>query len=444
MDYTEFLRTKTTEKGRCGFKPLWLPDFLFPFQHPLVCWAIEQGRGALFEECGLGKTPQQLVFGENVVRKTNKNVLILTPLAVAPQTIREGEKFGVEVRLSRNGKAHKGITITNYQQLEKFDPRDFVGVICDESSCLKDFDSVTRKIVTEFMRRVKYRLLCTATPAPNDYMELGTSSEALGVMGRNQMLGMFFVNDGESTQQWRIKGHAKSRFWRWVASWARAVRKPSDLGFPDGKFKLPPLNIHHHVLDSGETDGFLPRLAKTLSEQRVVQRETVRERCEKAAEVLPRKGYGLVWCHLNPEGDLLTKLIPGAVQVAGADPDDVKEERLTAFAKGEIRVLVCKPSIAGFGLNLQHCSNVTYFPSYSHERYYQAIRRCWRFGQENPVECHLVYGDREKLVADAMLRKEKQSIEMYEGIIREMSAVLKNTAESNGQVEMEIPKWLRG
>jgi len=443
--YQDFLREKQRKDQTLGFDPLWIPDFLFPFQRKLVEWAIRKGRAAVFAECGLGKTPMQLVWVENVLRKENKPVLVLTPLAVAPQTVREGEKFGIECKQSRDGKVWKGINVTNYHKLHLFSPEDFSGVVLDESSILKNFDGKYRKSITSFLAKVQYRLLCTATPAPNDFMELGTSSEALGMMGRNQMLAMFFSNCGDSTQQWVLKGHAQSRFWQWVAMWARAIRKPSDLGFSDEGFILPKLSTHRHMIPTGKRgeSGFLPFLARTLTDQRKERRLTLVPRCEKMTELVPKKDPCIIWCHLNNESDLLGKLIPDAVEVRGSDKDEVKEERLNAFSTGKIRVLISKPQIAGFGLNWQHCSDVIYLPSHSHEQYYQAIRRCWRFGQKREVSCHLVAAESEKLVMDNMLRKEKQSEEIYSGIVREMGNVLSTKEETGPVCKVEVPKWLK-
>jgi hypothetical protein len=392
----------------------------------------------------LGKGPQALVWAENIVRKTNRPVLILTPLTVASQFVREGDKFDIEVKRTKEGTIHKGINVTNYQRLHYYDPSKLAGVVADESSILKHMDAKTRKAVTEFMAKVEYRLLCTATPAPNDFMELGGSSEALGNMTRNQMLAMFFVNDGETTQQWRLKGHAQYLFWRWVASWARAIRKPSDLGFQDKKFKLPPLNVlPHQVVSDGKSGKGFIYVANTLEEQREERRSSLHRRCEKVVDVLPTDRTTLSWCQLNDEGDLLTRLIPGAVQVKGSDSDDEKEEKLGAFASGKIRALVTKPSIASFGLNLQCCADVSYFPTHSQESYYQAVRRCWRFGQDKEVNCHLVFSQAEMRVVNSMLRKERQSVELYDGVIRQMNEVLK--MNENGQdksIEMELPTWL--
>jgi len=443
IDYQEFLKMKQLRGLDAGFSPLWMPDFLYDFQKCLCEWATRIGRAALFEDCGLGKTPQQLVWAENVVRKTNKRVLILTPLAVSRQTVREGEKFGIECSISKQGRTPGKIVVTNYERLHYFNQSDFVGVVCDESSILKNLDGKRRRQITDFVRRVPYRLLCTATPAPNDFMELGTSSEALGLMNHGQMLGMFFVNDGKTTQKWSLKGHARKRFWRWMGTWARALRMPSDLGFDDGEFILPELRIVQHEVQSEVPPGrLLCALASTLNEQRAERRRTLTARCEKVAEIVPRDRPFVAWCHLNAEGDLLEKMIPDAVQVAGSDSDEVKEDRLWAFSHGDIRVLVTKPRIASFGLNWQHCSDVSFFPSHSHEQFYQAIRRCYRFQQLRNVTCHIVTSEAERLVLDNMVRKERQSAEMYAGIVREMTNAL---AERNGDgsaLEMEMPAWL--
>ncbi len=386
----------------------------------------------------------ELVWAENIVRKFNKPVLLLTPLAVGPQMVKEGEKFGIECKQSRNGKVHKGITVTNYQQLPKFDPKDFAGVVADESSAIKHQDSATRRHVTDFMRTVPHRLLATATPAPNDYMELGTSSEAIGNMTRGQMLGMFFTNGGETTQQWELKGHARKRFWQWMCTWARACRKPSDLGFDDNGFILPPLNHHMHVVQSGrEWDGFAYYGANTLEEQKQERRATINERCEKVAEILPKNDYAVVWCHLNQEGDLLEKLIPGAVQVAGCNSDEEKEERLAGFANQEFKVLITKPKIGAWGLNLQHCNFITTFPSHSAEQLYQSIRRCWRFGQKRPVDVHYVTSEGESRVVANMKRKELQMVQMYESLVNSMHDYQLNGKQKDTQTKgMEKPAWL--
>jgi len=443
-DYKAFLESKQRRVGQSGFKPMYMPDFLFDFQANLTEWAVRTGRSAIFSDCGTGKSVMELVWAENVVRKTKRPVLIFTPLAVAAQFVREGEKFGMKVNHAREGIVKPGINVVNYQRMHYFKPSDFGGVVCDESSCLKHHNSETRKNVTTFATKIPYVLLGTATPAPNDFMELGTSAEALGSMKYHQMLGMFFVNDGETTSQWRLRGHAKKAFWQWVAGWARAMRKPSDLGYEDDGFILPPLEYRQHVVPSPLPEfGLFAIAARTLAEQRSERRKTIKERCELVASLSPKDRPFIVWCHLNAEGDLLEKLLPDAVQVAGSDDNEVKEDRLDAFSRGEIRGMVTKPKIGGFGLNWQHCSDVTSFVSHSYESWYQAIRRCWRFGQKRPVTVNIVISEGESLVLGNMLRKEKAASEMYDGIVREMGAFQKG--ESNNHTigsSMEVPSWL--
>ena len=388
--YLEFLDAKAQRGAAHGFESHWIPDSLFDFQKHLTEWAIRQGRAAIFADCGMGKTPMQLVWAENVVRETNGRVLILTPLAVAQQTVREGEKFGIECHRSHGGLNGARITVANYEQLHHFQPEDFQGVVCDESSILKNFDGQRRQQITEFLRTRPYRLLCTATAAPNDYIELGTSSEALGELGQMDVLTRFFRNDqnniaykrqrawGGKAQGWRFKGHAEEPFWRWVCSWARACRRPSDLGFPDDGFVLPPLTEHERFVEARTApEGMLFNLpASNWREEREERRRTLTERCEAAAAIANRlRGPCVVWCHLNDEGDLLERLIPDARQVSGKDSDDAKEEAYDAFSTGILRVLVTKPKIGAWGLNWQHCANVVTFASHSYEQYYQAVRR---------------------------------------------------------------------
>jgi hypothetical protein len=464
QSYREFLNSRAQLENQHGFDPLWIHDGLFDFQKALVEWAIIKGRGAIFADCGLGKTPIQLVWAENIVRKTNKPVLILTPLAVSGQTVREGEKFGVECHRSRDGSLPGKIVVTNYERLHYFNPSDFVGCVCDESSILKNFDGKTRDAVTEFMRRLPYRLLCTATAAPNDYIELGTSSEALGEMGHIDMLHKFFKSNDNSYAQggrgghqagrwskdpfggkFRFRGHAERDFWRWVVSWARAVRKPSDMGFNDGPFTLPPLEMKEYVIKAARTrDGWLFDVpAVGLQEQREERRRTLTERCEKAAELVSDTGEAAVmWCHLNDEGDLLSKLVPDAVQIAGKDTDEKKEEVFTAFQNGEIRVLVTKPTIAGFGLNWQHCAHQTFFPSHSFEQWYQGIRRSWRFGQDKPVKIDVVSSEGEAGVLRNMKRKSDAVDKMFARLVSLMNNELKIQKSNLYTKQEEVPEWL--
>ena len=453
-DYSAFLLAKGQSGSDSGFAPLWMPDFMFDFQAAQCDWTIRKGRAANFSDCGLGKTPMGLVWASNVVRKTNKPVLYLTPPAVGAQTVREAEKFGIEAKVSRDGTVHGHITVTNYERLHHFNPGDFAGVVCDESSILKSFTGRYRGEVTAFMRHVPYRLLQTATAAPNDYIELGTSSEALGYLGHMDMLNRFFKNDLNNSAQgrmrgevikWRLKGHAELPFWQWVCSWARAMRKPSDLGFDDAAFVLPPLHeVEHLVQVNTLAPGMLFELpAVGLAEQREERRRTTEERCQRVADLVNHTGQpALVWCHLNDEGDMLERLIPDAVQVAGSDSEDAKEDRLTAFADGKARVLITKPKIGAWGLNFQHCAHVVTFPSHSFEQYYQSIRRCWRFGQQRPVKVDIVTTEGEQGVTRNLQRKADQAEQMFDRLVAEMNRASGIARTTTHTKPMEIPQWL--
>jgi len=452
MSYTEFINRKMQSSGGCGFTPQWMPEFLFGFQRHLVDWSLRQGRGAIFADCGLGKTPMQLTWAENVVRKTNKPVLILTPLAVSYQTAREAEKFGIECTRVADGKnLRPAIYATNYQRLHHFNAADFGGLVCDESSILKNFDGRTKAEVTEFMRLLPYRLLCTATAAPNDYYELGTSSEALGYLGYQDMLTRFFKQDtakdylGWGRTTYRFRGHAEQPFWKWVCSWARACRKPSDLGFDNDGFVLPPLIERERLVHSSTPrDGLLFSIpAQSLAEQREERRCTLPERCETAAAtVVNHEGCSVVWCHLNDEADLLKNLIPGAVQVSGSMPDELKEERLLGFQSGEIPVLVTKPKIGCYGLNWQHCHNVVTFPSHSWEQYYQAVRRCLRFGQKHPVNVTIITTEGEVGVLANLRRKADAADRMFESLCRHMNDAMHIDRGREFTQRERIPRWL--
>ncbi len=462
MTYTEFLERKAQLDGMDGFEPIAMPEFLFPFQQALVEWATRKGRAAIFADCGLGKTPMQLVWAELVAVQTRKPVLIVTPLAVSYQTEQEAHKFGIEAAVSRDGALPAPITITNYERLEKFDRNAVGGVVCDESSAIKSFDGVRRAIVTDFMRKLPYRLLCTATAAPNDYIELGTSSEALGYLGHMDMLGRFFTNRDKNSNtkgrryrwskqgsfgnpEWRFKGHAEDAFWRWVASWARAMRKPSDLGYDDTGFALPPLELRRHVVAARQAkDGQLFDMAAIgLQEEREEQRRTIQERCEMAAELIADAESAVAWCQLNAEGDLLTKLIDGAVQVSGSDSNEAKEERLLAFSRGEIRVLVTKPKIGAWGLNWQHCNRMTFFPSHSYEQYYQAVRRSWRFGQKRPVIVDMVATEGIANAAKNLERKAKQADRMFDALVAHMQDATTIRRSESFDTDVEVPAWLK-
>ena len=453
-DYASFLDGKTQLSSTGGFDPHWMPSFLFDFQSDLVSWAIRQGRAAIFADCGLGKTPMQLVWGENVVRHTNGRVLLLTPLAVSHQTITEAQKFGIHATRSQDGTAHDGITVTNYERLHLFNPSDFDGVICDESSILKNFDGTRRSQITAFMRKVQYRLLATATAAPNDYTELGTSSEALGHLGHMDMLNRFFKNDlnnsatgniGGRAIQWRFRGHAEAPFWKWVCSWARAVRRPSDLGYDDDHMTLPQLVEREHIVTTSTIDeGMLFALpAVGLDEQRRERRRSIPERCDRLAELAnAHTSPATVWCHLNEEGDRLARLIPDAVQVSGNDSDDEKESKLDAFQRGDVRVLITKPKIGAWGLNFQHCAHVLTFPSHSFEQYYQSVRRSWRFGQTRPVVVDIVASEGERGVIENLQRKQRAADVMFDRLVTHMRDAMTVARTTYHTTEIEVPSWL--
>lgn len=454
MEYNEFLYNKTQLSGNFGFDPVFMPEFLFDFQKSLIEWSLKKGKSAIFADCGLGKSPMELVWAENVYQKTGLPVLLLTPLAVGIQMQLEAEKFGINAKRSHTGEIESHIVITNYERLHYYNADDFGGVVLDESSILKNFKGHIKHDITIFMRKVKYRLLATATAAPNDFIELGTSSESLGYLGHMDMLNKFFKNDmnnsstgryrGEAVK-WRLKGHAEEGFWRWVTSWSRAIRKPSDLGFDDTKFVLPALTeIDHELPVTGRyIDGALFAMpAVGLKEQRQETRATIEDRCKKAAEIVnATNDFAVVWCNLNDEGDLLEKLIPNSIQVSGKDDDEKKEKKLVSFSKGEFRVLIIKPKIGAFGLNWQHCNHVVFFPTHSYEQYYQAIRRCWRFGQKRPVKVDLVFTEGDENMIANLKRKQNQASTMFDNLVKHMNNALEVKANNNFNKKMEMPKW---
>lgn len=453
LDYMTFLVQKQQSARPEGIKRIKLPDRMFDFQRHLTEWALKQGRSAIFADCGMGKSLMLMSWAENVVRETNKPVLVVTPLAVTAQIIREAEKFGIEAHRSNDGKPSGDITVTNYEKLDKFDWKDYSGVVCDESSRIKCADAATRQLVTAFTRKVPYRLLCTATAAPNDYIELGTSSEALGYLGFMDMLNRFFKNDNNNSgmkkyfgemPKWRFRGHSELPFWRWVCSWARALRKPSDLGFSDEGFILPALYENEHLVRANnKREGFLFEIpARDLREQREEAKRTIRERCERVADLVAHDQPAFVLCHLNDEGDLLEKIIPDAVQVSGSDSDERKEERLLGFADGKIRVLITKPKIGAHGLNFQHCNQVVFFPSHSYEQYYQGVRRCWRFGQKRSVTVDIVLTEGERKVMLNLQRKAKDADRMFDNLVSEMNHAVGIEHVDKMTHGMEVPVWL--
>jgi superfamily II DNA or RNA helicase len=421
LSYDEFVASKQITLADSGLSTVpQLNPQLFPFQRDIVGWALRKGRAAIFADCGLGKTPMQLEWANRVPGR----VLILAPLAVAQQTVREGRKFGVELEYARKT-CDSRITIANYEMLEHFNPDDYTGIVLDESSILKSYDGAFRNLIIESFAKTPFRLACTATPAPNDYMELGNHSEFLGALTRTEMLSTFFVHDGGDTAKWRVKRHAQRDFWKWVCSWAVMMRKPSDLGYDDDGFILPPLVIEDIVLDVAKpTDGQLFALpAITLQERRQARGATVEERAARVAEIVatkPKEPW-LIWCNLNYESHLAASLIPAATEVQGADTREDKESRMLGFSAGLYRVMVSKPSIAGYGMNWQHCPNVVFLGlSDSYEQFYQAIRRCWRFGQQKQVNCYIVTSSQEGAVTENIKRKEKDAAKMAEEMVNNM------------------------
>lgn len=457
MNYTEFLQSKRITIAPSGFTPDTLNPMLYQFQSDVDRWALERGKAALFEDCGLGKTPQQLVWADHVVRKYNKPVLILAPLAVSKQTVREAAKFGIEAYLAvqQSDVTKPAIYVTNYEKLAHFDPSAFAGVVLDESSILKSFTGSTRNQLIEYFADTPMKLCCTATPAPNDFMELGNHSEFLGVLTRTEMLSTFFVHDGGDTSKWRLKGHAEEEYWKWICQWAVMLRQPSDLGYDNNGFVLPPLNYHHHIVKSERNlDGFLfPVEAQTLIERRQARRASLSERVELCAALVNESSEPwLVWCDLNDEGDALEKAIAGSVQVAGRHKDEDKESRMLGFSDGAHRVLISKPSICGWGMNWQHCANVAFVGlSDSWEQWYQAIRRVWRFGQTREVSCHVITSEAEGAVVKNIQRKEADAARMAKEMVKHMS-VYNTEAVRGGLVRdagysptqaMILPEWLK-
>jgi len=459
MEYETFLAQKRFAARPVGIDPPPLNTKLFSFQADIVRWALRLGRAAIWADCGLGKTLMALEWSRAVHEHTNGDVLIATPLAVARQFVDEGAKFGIQVTHCRTAADLKpGINVTNYERVHLFDPDDFAAFVADEASVLKDYTSKTRNQLIELFAATPFRLACTATPAPNDHMELGNHAEFLGVMSRVEMLSMFFVHDGGSTQDWRIKGHGRVAFWRWVASWAAAVRKPSDLGYPDGDFKLPPLEVVETVVASSDdfrrSQGTLfVTEARGLSEQRGARRSSLPDRVKSAADLVnaePDEQW-LVFCDLNDESKQLAAAIPGAVEVTGSDDADTKEGRLLAFARGEIRVLVSKPSICGHGMNFQNAARMVFVGlSHSFEAWYQAIRREWRFGQKRPVRCHVITSEAEGAVVANLKRKQAEAEEMTAAIVAEMkdftsralSATARDVTAYEPQQKMLVPEWI--
>ncbi|BCG57467.1 DEAD/DEAH box helicase [Paenibacillus sp. URB8-2] len=451
MEYESFIQSKKVIALPSGFDidRNSLNSGLFNFQKDIVRWALKRGRAAIFAGTGLGKSRMQVEWAQKVHELSGGDVLLLAPLAVAAQTIREGAEIGITIHFCRSqDDVQPGLNITNYEMLHNFEPILFSGVVLDESSILKSFAGKVRTELIESFAYTPYRLACTATPAPNDYMELGNHAEFLGVMSRSEMLSMYFVHDGGDTAKWRLKGHAEDVFWEWVSSWGIVLEKPSDLGYEDGAYILPPLTVEDLVI---EVDG---EPAKTLSQRQKARRETVEQRVSACAEIVNATDEPfLVWCDLNIESELLTAAIPGAVEVKGSDKPGHKERALLDFAEGKIRVLVTKPSIAGFGMNWQHCADMAFVGlSDSFEQVFQAIRRCYRFGQTRPVTARMITTSREGATAENIKRKEADFRRMVAEMVQYTQKITsENVRSTERQVTayvakraMTIPKWLRG
>lgn len=455
MTYQEFIQSKKHSTLDFGINPSWMPDAMFDYQKYVAEYMIKKGRCAGFLDTGLGKTLIELVCAVNYMRQTNKPALIITPLAVAFQFITEAEKFGIDdIEYSKDGKYTKKIVVCNYERLEKFNPSDFDCVVLDESSILKNFDGKIKNAITSFLKRVKYRYLFTATPSPNDFVELGTSSEALGYLGYTDMLTKFFKNNEDTISpmnigtEWVLKGHAKQAFFQWVSGWSISMRKPSDLGFSDERHILPELNVNYHqvkndknMVVNGQIQLF-NMVAQRLNEVRSEQKDTIEKRCQKAVELASNRETSVYWTNFNNEADLIEKLDPNAYQIKGSMNLDKKEELLLAFSRGEINKLVTKASITAFGLNWQHCNHTVYFPTFSFEQYYQAIRRFWRFGQKNEVTCDLVFSDGQKKVIDSLTAKAEKANELFSKLNANLNQSFEIKTKGFDQ-QIQLPNFLK-
>jgi hypothetical protein len=454
-NYQAFLESKKHLVGEFGFNAKWFPDIAFDFQKHVIEKGVKKGRMAYFLDTGLGKTLIQLSTAYNIVLQTNKKVLILTPLAVAFQFIKEAEKLGIDdIEYSKDGKHTKKIVICNYERLHYFDSKDFEGVILDESSILKNFDGKIKGQVTAFMKQVKYRFLSTATPSPNDFIELGTSSEALGYMGYMDMLGKFFKNNQNSVdsnnrnigEKFYLKPHAETDFFAWVNQWSIMVKMPSDIGFSNEGYNLPPLLTNTHIVNNqslidvnGQVQMFTP-IAKSMTEVKHEQRQTISKRCERAVELAANK-TSVYWCNFNDESALLRQLDSDAVEIIGSQSIDRKEEILLAFANGEIKRLITKAKMTGMGLNWQHCNHTVFFPTWSYEQYYQSIRRFWRFGQQNKVVVDLVISDGQTRVIETLKSKTEKAIQLHKSLTENVNKTFENKTKEFNQSILK-PKFI--
>ena len=463
INYKEFLRSKHVAAKPSGFESGELPSAMFPFQADVTRWACRQGRAGAWLQTGLGKTIVQLSWAEQVHRHTGGNVLILCPLAVAKQTAREGVKHGIKtpVKVCRSGlDVEPGISVTNYQMLKHFNGDKFAGVVVDESDILADFTGTTKRMICDKFRKAMYKLDCSATPAPNDYMEIGNHSDFLGVLPSNDMLSRWFINDLSEAGKYRLKDHGKEDFWRWISTWACVVAKPSDLGYEDGAYDLPPLSIHQHLVEvdhvDGREDGMLFRMpTMSATSMHGELRRSTETRASKVLDLvdsLDNREPALIWCHTDYEADALAERIPDAVEVRGSHTVERKEQALEDFQLGKIRILISKPGICGHGLNFQHCRTVIFAGlDYSFKGFYQAIRRCWRFGQTKPVNVHVILGETEGRLLETIQRKQADYDEMQSQM---RAAVLRYGLGADGRmrtlagyepaVPMILPSWLQG
>ena len=462
MNYIDFLKSKQISCDSSGFDCSEFNSMLFDWQKDVTRWGLKKGKVAYFEECGLGKTIQQLEFAEQVHIHTDLPVLILAPLAVARQTADcEGRKFGYSVNICRTqADVINGVNITNYEMIEHFDADKFSGIVLDESSILKSYNSKTKQYLTDAFRYTPYKLCCTATPSPNDFTELGNHAEFLGIMTRSEMLATFFVHDGGSTQDWRLKGHAKDKFFEWVASWACCLTTPADLGYDADAYKLPDLRIiEHSVLSDNmiDADGQIRLFASnslSLSERRQARKESMQARTYLVADIVNSTDEQcIVWCDYNDESALSSKLINGAVEVKGSDSDFHKTSSMLAFSNGDIKCIVSKPKIAGWGMNWQNCHNVIFNGlSDSFEAYYQAIRRCWRFGQKQPVNVHIIISDAEGAVKDNIEKKQADAVLMTKELVKYTKDILNSEIRQTNRVtdrysadkKVSMPRWIGG
>lgn len=450
MDYKTFIDSKSRITESYGFE-ISTEDLhlsLFDFQRDIVRWALAKGRAAIFADCGLGKTLMQLSWAYEVARHNRKSVLILAPLAVSAQTVAEGQRFGIPVHLcEKTEDVMPGINITNYEKLDRFDTSVFAGVVLDESSILKSFTGKVRNQLIESFSRTPYRLACTATPAPNDFMELGNHSEFLGIMSRTEMLSMYFVHDSGETSKWRLKGHAETSFWRWMASWAVVLDNPASLGYEDEGYTLPEIRMHEIIVD-----GDAPITERlTLTQRRSARKESLQARCHAAAELVNASTeQWLVWCDLNAESEELHQVCSLSQEVKGADKATHKVNAMTGFSVGLLKCLITKPSIAGFRMNWQNCHNVIFVGlSDSYEQFYQAVRRCWRFGQKKAVDVYIIISAKEGCVKENIERKEADSRKMRDAMIaltkqavrEELNATCRVMAKYDPSVDMVLPKW---